>query len=183
MRLRTLGLAFAIITSILGLCIGGAQAGTYYTYQDSPAYWWYAQEDPAFWLLVPSDAFSYRDVDLFGVKGVDLVLREGGPYIQVRRIRTTDVDKIWNSVREAWAPSLRDSRVTTNQQITTSNNIRARFRVLEGTTLDGAPVMVRFVAFTRDNYTVYLTYLGTRAAYAGKVRDAWLQAVNTFTWR
>lgn len=176
-------LVWVLAGFLIGAFSGGAYAGTYYTYQDDPAYWWYAQENPSFWLLVPSDAVSYRDVEMFGVEGVDLVLREGGPQLQVRRIQSTDVERIWNAQKDAWAHALRNTRVTTNRTITTSNGVRAHFRVLEGTGVNGVPAMIRFVAFVEGDYTVYLTFLGSRASYSGRAQQVWLRAVNTFSWR
>lgn len=160
-----------------------AQAGTYYTYQDDPAYWWYAQENPSFWLLVPSDAASYRDIEMFGVEGVDIVIRDGGPHLRVRRVKSTDVEAIWAAERDAWSHSLRNGRLTTNRTITTTNQVQARFKVLEATASDGTAAMIRFVAFTRGEHTVYLVFLGSRNSYAGRARDVWLRAVNTFSWR
>lgn len=179
-RLITGWMIAALAAAFLGL---QAHAGTYYTNQDDPTTWWYAQEDPSFWLLVPSDAASYRDIDLFGVKGVDLVLREGGPQVRVRRVRGTDVDRIWAAERDAWSHSLRNGRLTTNRQITTANGVRAHFKVLEATASDGTAAMIRFVAFVQGDHTVYLVFLGPRSSYSGRAQDAWLKAVNSFSWR
>src|SRR5690606_36037788 len=103
--------------------------------------------------------------------------------VRVRRVRGTDVERIWAAERDAWSHSLRNSRLTTNRQITTANGVRAHFKALEATASDGTAAMIRFVAIVPGAPTVYRALLGPRSSYSGRAQDAWLKAVNSFSWR
>lgn len=157
-------------------------AGEYYL-SDEPGYWWYWDGRPNYEVLIPSNAFSYVQVDWSGQTSLYVTLKDKGPLLIVGTAPGTNVQNLWQSLTAPWAHLLSNSRTSENSEITTDQGLRARFMVLSGSASGGPAAMIRMVAFTRDGRTAYLLFVGNEREYAGDLRQYWLRAVHSFRWR
>jgi len=160
-----------------------ALAGQLYLYEDDPGYWWYWGENPEYEVLVPANRPYYLDQQWSGHVYVYIPLRENGPRLFIGTAPGTDAQRLWQALTAPWSYPLRSSRITEDSEITTSQGLRARFRVMTGTMQDGTAAMIRMVVFTRGDRSAYLLFVGKESEYTGDFRQYWLRAVNSFRWR
>lgn len=160
-----------------------AWAGQLYVYEDDPQYWWYWGSNPDYEVLVPSNRSYYLDQEWSGHASVDIPLRDGGPHLYVGTAPGSNWQQLWQALTAPWTYPLRNSRIIEDSEITTSQGLKARFRVLTGATQEGPNAMIRMVIFTRDNRSAYLLFVGKESEYSGDLRQYWLRAVNSFRWR
>lgn len=175
-----------LITMILVGLLGGlfsqaAFAGEWYLNPDDPAYWWYLDGEPRYEVLVPANLDFYVEYEWSGHRYLHIMLGDNGPHLYAGTAPGTNVQSLWQSLTAPWTLPLRNPRVVENSEITTSKGLRARFMVLSGSGQGGA-AMIRMVAFTRNERTAYLLWVGNEKEYTGDVRQFWLRAVNSFSW-
>lgn len=162
----------------------GAQvnaAGTFYLH-DHPSYWWYVVENPAFSAIVPSEADNYIERSIFGMESLLMTFDDGAITMEVNSQPGTDVESVRNSLDVRYKPLVKNITVLSNQEITTSNNLRTHFYAYEATGANGKQVMLRAVFFQKGNHVVYLTLFLEADEFKDDMREYWIRAVNGFEW-
>lgn len=173
----------SVMVMMLVLALSGiAMAGEYYE-SEFAGYWWYWDGDPAYEVLVPSNALAYIETEWAGTNSLQVVIAEKGPHLIAGTMPGTDVNKLWNAISAPWAATAESSRTTTDSSITTDQGLRAVVKVLEGRTPNQPTGMVRTVVFTKDGRMAYLMFVGNTGDYSGDAQQYWLRAVHSFSWR
>lgn len=175
---------FSIVGAIILFLFCGAQvsaAGTFYLH-DHPSYWWYVVEDPAFSAIIPSGADNYIERSIFGMESLLMTFDDGSISMEVIYQPGTDVESVRNSLDVRYKPLVKNITVLSNQEITTSNNLKTHFYAYEATGANGKKVMLRAVFFQRKHHVVYLTLFLEADKYQGDMREYWIRAVNGFEW-
>jgi hypothetical protein len=162
------------------LAVQVAEAGAFYLH-DHQSYWWYVVDTPAFSAIVPSTGQSYVERSIFGMNSLLISLKDG-VVMEVHSQPGTDVEAVRSSLEARYKPLVKDVSVLSNQEITTSNNLKCLFYAYEATGADGKRVMLRSVFFQRGGYVVYMTYFLEAAKFQGDTREYWIRAVNGFEW-
>jgi hypothetical protein len=169
------------LISILILQAQVVQAGTFYLH-DHPSYWWYVVDDPAFSVVLPSTADNYIERSIFGMESLLMTFKEGSVTMEVHWQPGTDIESVRNSLDVRYKPVVKNLTVLSNQEITTSNNLKCHFYAYEATGANGKKVMLRSVFFQKGRHVVYLTYFLEAAQFEGDLREYWIRAVNGFEW-
>lgn len=156
-------------------------AGTFYLH-DHPDYWWYVVEKPAFSAIIPSGADNYIERSIFGMESLLMTFNDGSVTMEVNYQPGTDVESVRNSLDARYKPLVKNITVLSNQEITTSNNLRTHFYAYQATGANGKDVMLRAVFFQRGNHVVYLTFFLEANEFQGDMREYWIRAVNGFEW-
>lgn len=162
-----------------------AQEDDVYYHHVDPNYWWYLSQNPSFELAVTSQGRRYITHDVLGEREVTIDYALGGPLFKVGGLRLggRSAESVRRAVLERYLHLFQQPVVQADNEITTSNNLKARFYAVTGRTPDGKTGMLRFVFFEGAGQVAWLIFLGDEASYSGDYRVYWLQAVNTFTWR
>ncbi len=158
-----------------------AQAGTFYLH-DHPSYWWYVVDDPAFSVIVPSTGQNYIERSIFGMDSLLITFRDGAITMEVNSQPGTDVEAVRSSLEARYKPLVKNVTIISNQEITTSNNLKCLFYAYEATGANGKKVMLRSVFFQRGGHVVYLTYFLEADQFKDDLREYWIRAVNGFEW-
>lgn len=177
----------ALIVLVVSLLAGGSavaqSVGQFYRHDD-PRYWWYEAHDRAYEIALPANPIYTVHRDLFGETTLEIPLREGGPYIWLKSFPgdRSALDRAVGAVQTQWQHVLTGMRLTEDRTIRTGTGLDARFIVIQGRTAAGGNGMVRAVFFNNGGRNVALVWAGDADDYAGAVRDAWIEAVNSFAW-
>lgn len=178
MRLKdaiTVGLIMLFIYSATAL------AGEFYLH-DNDRYWWYYNDDPQFYAVVPNDGERYVTKTVFGYDFLEISWEEGTVILEVGSMVGNDTDTVINFVAKRWGALLEDELVFSNREITTSNGLNTYFYALEGVGPDGSKSMLRSVYFHKDDIVVYLAMYLPSNKYQGSMQNHWLRVVNDFEW-
>ena len=119
-------LAFGIIVLLLFLGVQAVQAGTFYLHEH-PSYWWYVVENPAFSAIIPSGADNYIERSIFGMENLLMTFQKGSITLEVNCQPGTDVESVRNSLDVRYKPLVKNITVLSNEEITTSNNLKTHF--------------------------------------------------------
>lgn len=161
----------------------GLAAGDFYR-TDTKEYWSFVHKTPAFELYVPADRQSYVQRELFGEDLLEITWGARGPVLAVGSRTGFDGDPA--RVRDALAARYRyaasDLATVTDEEITTSEGLSARFYVLSGKSA-GYSTMLRLVVFRRRTDLVFLALMVREEEYKNDLRSFWLRAVNSFRWQ
>ena len=176
---RALSLGALIL--IFFCAVQAVHAGTFYLH-DHPSYWWYVVDNPAFSVIVPSTGQNYIERSIFGLDSLLITFQDGTISMEVNAQPGTDVEAVRSSLEARYKPLVKDVAILSNQEITTSNNLKCHFYAYEATGANGKKVMLRAVFFQRGDYVVYLTYFLESAQFRDDTREYWIRAVNGFEW-
>lgn len=178
------GVVAAMLLMSLAIPTASAQTwGEFYLHEDT-RYWWFRDNDRMFEVSLPANPSYAIQRDLFGERLLELALSDGGVYFQVAEFRggQAELERARQAITSRWQHVLSDMRVTENRTIRTSMGLDAHFTVQQGRTAANRTAMVRTVLFTNGNNAAYLVWTGEASAYTGALQQAWIQAVNSFTW-
>lgn len=156
-------------------------AGTFYLH-DHPSYWWYVVDEAAFSAIVPSGADNYIERSIFGMESLLMTFDDGAISMEVNYQPGTDVESVRNSLDVRYKPLVKNITVLSDQEITTSNDLRTHFYAYEATGANGKQVMLRAVFFQRGRHVVYLTFFLEADRFQDDMREYWIRAVNGFEW-
>lgn len=176
-----------LITTMLVLAFAataGAQTwGEFYLHDDT-RYWWFRDGDRVFEVSLPANPEYVVQRDLFGERSLELAVGDGAVHFQIARFTggEDETERARQAITGRWQHALRDVKVTENRTIRTNMNLDARFTVIQGKTADGKTAMVRTVLFTTGTNSAYLVWTGLAAEYTGSWQQAWIEAVNSFSW-
>ncbi|HHT90185.1 MAG: hypothetical protein QM451_11640 [Bacillota bacterium] len=174
-------LALGLIILFFFLGIQPVQAGTFYLHEH-PSYWWYVVDDPAFSAIIPSGADNYIERSIFGMEHLLMTFQKGTITMEVIYQPGTDIESVRNSLDVRYKPVVKNLTILSNEEITTSNNLKAHFYAYQGTGANGKQVMLRSVFFQKGRHVVYLTLFLEADQYQGDLREYWIRAVNGFEW-
>lgn len=182
-RMRDVVLFAVVLALFTSVGVSAQSVGQFFRHDDS-RYWWYEAHDRAYEIALPANPIYTVHKDLFGETSLELPLREGGPYLRLSSFPggLAALDRAVSAVQAEWQHVLTGARLTENRTITTRMNLRARFIVIEGRTAAGTNGMVRAVFYNNGDRNVALVWAGNAADYTGSSRDAWIEAVNSFSW-
>lgn len=157
--------------------------GEFYLHDDS-RYWWFRDGERAFEIALPANPTYVVQRNLFGERSLELAVNDNDVYFQIARFAggEAEVERAREAITSRWQHALTDIKVTENRTIRTNMNLDARFTVIQGRTPDGANAMVRTVLFTTGETSAYLVWTGLASRYTGPWQQAWIEAVNSFTW-
>lgn len=177
--------AFVAVLLVFGLA-GGVFAqtwGEFYRHDDN-RYWWFRDRDATFEVALPANPAYAIQKDLFGERHMELVLNGSDAFMQLAAWPggASEAERARQMITGRWSHVLKDVKVTENRTIRTNQNLDAHFTVVQGQTPDGKTAMVRTVLFTAGGRSAYLVWTGLTTDYAGTWQQAWIEAVNSFSW-
>lgn len=160
-----------------------ASCGAAWYASDEKAYLWFVDGTPEYEVKLPSTPYSYMESLWAGATHLKVTLAERGlPHIMVGQIPKTDPAMLFKSLTSQFTLSLANVQTIEDRNITTERGLTARFMALSGTGDQSFRGMIRMVAFTKDESTVYLMFVGEAKDYAGAYQQMWLKAVHSFSW-
>lgn len=174
-------LTVGVLIFALFLPVQAAWAGTFYLH-DHPSYWWYVVDDPAFSVIVPSKGQNYIERSIFGMQNLLITFQDGAITMEVNWQPGSNVEAVRSSLEARYKPLVKNVTIISNQEITTSNNLKCLFYAYEATGANGKKVMLRSVFFQRGGHVVYLTYFLEADQFKDDLREYWIRAVNGFEW-
>lgn len=182
-RLSFLAISALLFVVSVASYVSAQTWGEFYLHDDA-RYWWFRANDSSFELAVPANPVYAIQRDLFGEKLLELSLSDGQVHMQIAGFRggQAQLDKARAAITSRWDHVLTDVRLTEDRTIRTNMGLDARFVVVQGRTPTGRTAMVRAVLFTNGEVGAYLVWTGDATAYTGAQQQAWIQAVNSFTW-
>src|SRR5690554_78642 len=129
-------LVFGLIISCLFLGTQAGYAGNFYLHEHS-SYWWYVVDDPAFSVVIPSEADNYIERSIFGMETLLMTFEDGTITMEVSWQPGTDVESVRNSLDVRYKPLVKNITVLNNGEITTSNGLKTHFYAYEATGANG----------------------------------------------
>lgn len=182
-RMRAVALLFVVASLFVSMGASAQSVGQFYRHDDS-RYWWYEAHDRSYEIALPANPIYTVHKDLFGETSLEIPLKEGGPYIRLSSFPggRAALDRARSAVQTEWQHVLTDTRLSENRTIQTRTGLDAHFIVIQGRTAAGANGMVRAVFYNNGDQNVALVWAGNTADYTGRYLDAWIEAVNSFSW-
>lgn len=183
-RRSLFGIVIALLLFAFGAFDVSAQTwGEFYVHDDA-RYWWFRDNGNLFEVGVPANPAYAVQRTTFGERLLALSLDEGKVHMEIAGFSggQAQLDKARAAITSRWEHVLTDVKLTENRTIRTSKGLEARFVVVQGRTDSGRTGMVRAVLFTTGTNGAYLVWTGETNAYTGAMQQAWIEAVNSFTW-